>query len=222
MRVVFVPGFTQTAAIWDPVIGLLPEGADVVAHDVPAGLGFVETAHALHGGRATYVGYSMGGRLCLRLALDRPDVVERLVLVSSSAGIAERGRRAHRRLLDETWARMVEREGVDAFYERWFAQPLFRGLAREARGIDARVRDPRVLTHQLRALGQGAMEPLWDRLGELRAPVTLAVGALDTAYVRIGQQMRHRISHGRIEIIEGAGHATHLERPEAVAALLDA
>ena len=45
---------------------------------------------------ATYVGYSQGGRLCLQLALDRPESCDRLVLVSASPGIADPGERAAR------------------------------------------------------------------------------------------------------------------------------
>jgi len=83
---VLVPGFTQTAASWDPVLAHLPPDLEVVAVDVPSGLGFVETAAAIgeREGRAGYAGYSMGGRLCLRFALDRPDLVRGLVLLSAS------------------------------------------------------------------------------------------------------------------------------------------
>src|SRR5581483_8205519 len=34
---------------------------------------------------ATWLGYSLGGRLALRVALDRPDLVEALVLLSAAA-----------------------------------------------------------------------------------------------------------------------------------------
>ena len=96
---VFVHGFTQSGASWTPVAAALPDSIARVLPDVPDGLDFVATAGALGdlGGRAVYVGYSMGGRLCLQLALDRPDLVERLVLVSASPGIADDAERAARR-----------------------------------------------------------------------------------------------------------------------------
>ena len=46
------------------------------------------------GGPGTYVGYSMGGRFCLHAALARPDLVERLVLISATAGIDDADERA--------------------------------------------------------------------------------------------------------------------------------
>ena len=217
---VLVHGFTQTPASWEPITRLLPNPARVPA--VPDGLAFVTTADALDLGRGDYVGYSQGGRLCLQLALDRPEVVHRLMLVSASAGIADDGERAARHAADERLAQEIERDGVDAFLERWLAQPLFATLPPERAGLDERQAANTVaaLTHQLRVLGQGAQPSNWHRLGELGMPVLLIVGELDTKYVDIAHRMADQISEARVEVIEGAGHACHLEQPERVAHLL--
>jgi 2-succinyl-6-hydroxy-2,4-cyclohexadiene-1-carboxylate synthase len=187
---VLVPGFTQTACSWDPVIAALRGDVESIALDVPTGLTFVDTAHTLGdaGGAGTYAGYSAGGRLCLQLALDRPE--------------------------------LVDRDGLDAFLDRWLAQPLFASLPREAAELEVRERDPAVLTHALRALGQGTQEPLWDRLQELRMPVTLVVGALDDKYTDIARAVARHIVAARVHVIGGAGHALHLEQPEALADLM--
>ncbi|HYV60868.1 MAG TPA: alpha/beta fold hydrolase [Acidimicrobiia bacterium] len=225
MALVLVPGFTQTAAAWDAVAARLPADAGAVPVDVPTGLGFVETAAAIgaRGGRAVYAGYSMGGRLCLRLALDRPDLVRGLVLLSASPGIADDAERAARREADEKLAREIERVGVDAFLERWLRQPLFSTLPDDAAGLDARRSGNTVatLTHALRALGPGMQEPLWDRLGDLQPPFVPAAGILDENYVDIAFAMAERVGPGiHPVLIGGAGHAAHLENPEGVASLL--
>jgi 2-succinyl-6-hydroxy-2,4-cyclohexadiene-1-carboxylate synthase len=219
-RLVFVHGFTQTPGSWAPVSEQLDSPARSVA--VPTGPDFVTVAHALDDGPATYVGYSQGGRLCLQLALDRPVDVTRLVLVSASPGIADADERSARRAADERLAQEIERDGVDAFLERWLAQPLFATLPRERAGLDERRADNTVesLTQQLRVLGQGAQPSNWERLGELRMPVLLIVGGLDTKYVDIAHRMAEQISDARVEVIEGAGHACHLEQPERVAHVL--
>jgi 2-succinyl-6-hydroxy-2,4-cyclohexadiene-1-carboxylate synthase len=161
----------------------------------------------------------MGGRLCLRLALDRPDLVRELVLVSASPGIADPVERDVRRDADDTLARDVERDGVDAFLDRWLAQPLFASLPRERAGVDERRRANTVarLTHQLRALGQGTQGPLWDRLTELRMPVRIIVGSEDRKYGDIGAAMSRSIRQAALVTIGPAGHAVHLEQPISVA-----
>jgi len=219
-ELVLVHGFTQTAGSWSPVLDQLPIAARAI--DVPVGPDFVDVAHALDVGPATYVGYSQGGRLCLQLALDRPEVVQRLVLVSASPGIADPRERAARREADERLAEEIERDGVDAFLERWLALPLFATLPRERSGIDERRAGNTVegLTSQLRVLGQGAQPSNWDRLGELRMPVLLVVGELDTKYVDIAHRMAERIADVHVETVAGAGHACHLEQPEQIAHLV--
>jgi 2-succinyl-6-hydroxy-2,4-cyclohexadiene-1-carboxylate synthase len=225
VALVLVPGFTQTAASWDPVVAHLPPALEGTAVDVPTGLGFVETAAAIgeQHGRALYCGYSMGGRLCLRLALDRPDLVRGLVVLSTSPGIADATDRTARREADEKLAREVERDGVDAFLERWLRQPLFATLPPDAAGLDARraANTVATLTHGLRALGQGAQDPLWERLGDLEPPFVPAAGVLDEKYVDIAFEMAGRVRQEvHPVLIGGAGHAAHLENPEAVASLL--
>jgi 2-succinyl-6-hydroxy-2,4-cyclohexadiene-1-carboxylate synthase len=225
VRLVFVPGFTQAADCWLPVIDRLPGDWDAITIDVPEGLDFDATAAGIgvRGGRATYVGYSMGARLCLALALERPDLVDQLVLVSGSAGIADPHERATRRAADDQLAHQAERDGVDAFLERWLAQPLFASLDRDQARIDERRRVNSVerITHQLRALGQGVQPSLWDRLSELKMPVVLVTGAYDRKYRDLAAAMASAIgSSTRAITVDNAGHAVHLEQPAALAEIL--
>jgi 2-succinyl-6-hydroxy-2,4-cyclohexadiene-1-carboxylate synthase len=221
---VLVHGFTQTPTSWAPVGDLLDGLLDGSVHTPAVGEGadFVSVAHALDDGAATYVGYSQGGRLCLQLALDRPEVVQRLVLVSASPGIADAEERAARRAADDRLAAEIERDGVHAFLERWLAQPLFATLPRERSGLDDRRAANTVegLAFQLRVLGQGVQPSNWQRLGEVAMPVLLIVGELDTKYVDIAHRMAERIADARVEVIPNAGHACHLEQPDHVAHLL--
>jgi 2-succinyl-6-hydroxy-2,4-cyclohexadiene-1-carboxylate synthase len=216
-----VHGFSQTPGSWDALA--MP---DATALRVPDDLGFAATASRLgdEGGQATYVGYSMGGRLCLQLALDRPELVERLVLISASPGIADDAERAARAEHDEELARAVERDGVDEFLEHWLAQPLFRTVPHERAGLDDRRAHNTVerLTHQLRALGQGAQPNNWGRLGELQMPVLILAGQLDEKYVDLAHRMHAEVDAGRrtLAVVPDAGHACHLEEPFAVARLL--
>ena len=231
-RVVLVHGFTQTQAAWEPVAAGLRARLRLVRVDLPghggsAGVrtGFAEAAGLLGtcGGRAAYVGYSLGGRLCLRLALDRPELVRALVLLGASPGIADPAARAERRAADEALAAGVERDGVAAFLDRWLAGPLFATLPPSRAGLPDRLANtPEGMASALRLLGVGAQAPLWNRLADLRCPTLLVAGALDAKFAALAAEMAAAIGPAaRLALVPGAGHAVHLERPAAVAALLD-
>ena len=226
-----VHGFTQTAVSWRPVAERLAGECEVVLPELPghgaAGhvrLGFEETAAALGevGGPATYAGYSMGGRLCLRLALDRPDLVRRLVLIGASPGLADAAERAARRQADEALAADIERVGTGPFLRRWLGQPMFAALGPAPDDVAARALNPPAgLAAALRLLGPGAQEPRWDRLGELDMPVLLVAGGADVKFAGLAGRMAEAIGpNATVELIPGAEHAAHLERPEAFCALL--
>lgn len=224
MRVRLVHGFTQTHRSWGSVESKLPTDWDVQGIEVPDGLDFSATAEAIgvRGGTGTWVGYSMGGRLALQLALDRPDLVERLVLISASAGIADASARKRRRDADERLAQEVETIGVEVFVERWLDQRLFETLPPEAAMLDDRRKGNTVhrIAHQLRALGQGVQPSLWGRLGELAVPVLLVSGAYDRTYTEHAERMGAAIPTATVVTVPKAGHAVHLERPREVAELL--
>jgi 2-succinyl-6-hydroxy-2,4-cyclohexadiene-1-carboxylate synthase len=217
VTIVFVPGFTQTASAWASVLDAMPgrEHCTVVA-PVPVADTFETTAVAIgdRAGAGVYVGYSMGGRLCLRLALDRPELVRALVLVSASPGLPTEEERAARIASDEALARDIERDGVDAFLARWLTQPMFASVPPERSGVEDRRRlHPAYLTACLRVLGTGAMEPLWDRLPELTMPVLLVSGTDDTKFDEIAREMRAYIGTGAEHVRVPGGHAVLIERP---------
>jgi 2-succinyl-6-hydroxy-2,4-cyclohexadiene-1-carboxylate synthase len=221
-HLVLVPGFTQTRSSWDRVVAALAAHGvdDVEAIDVPSAPTFASTAHTIGAGRnrAIYCGYSMGGRLCLRLSIDHPELVAGLILVSSTAGINDPSERAARIASDDELATFVEREGVEAFLERWLAQPLFAGVPADAPGLDDR-RDLTVefIAHGLRHLGAGTMDPMWDHLTQLQMPVGLIWGARDAKYRRLAQLMERAIPNSVPFEVSQSGHAIPLEQPAALA-----
>lgn len=226
-RVVLVHGFTQTMRSWDEVAAALEERFEVMRVDLPGHggsaaerLGFAETAAAIAetGGAAVYAGYSMGGRLCLRMALDHPEVVRALVLVGASPGIADAEDRDDRRRSDALLAADLDGGDVGGFLERWLAQPMFETSAPRPADLAARRANPREgLAYALRTLGTGSQEPLWHRLGELRVPAQLLVGENDAKFRAIAERMRAAGLEAELVVIPGAGHAVPLDQPAAVA-----
>lgn len=167
------------------------------------------------------VGYSMGGRFALAYAVRNPERVRRLVLESSSPGLETQEERAERRAADEALARFIEKEGIEAFVERWEAMELFESqgaLPADARATHRARRllnHPRSLAAALRGLGTGTLPSYWGSLPGLRVPVLVLVGALDLKFPAIGARMVELLPDARLVRIAGAGHAIHLERPDA-------
>ena len=230
-RLVLVHGFTQTAESWRPVLARVSDRFEVLRPELPGHgtardvrMGFDDAAAAIGevGGPAAYVGYSMGGRLCLRLAVDRPDLVQRLVLEGASPGLADPKERAARRAADEALAGDIERRGTGPFLQRWLGQPLFADLRPAPDDVAARALNPPAgLAAALRSLGTGTQEPLWDRLGELAMPVLLVAGERDAKFAALAGRMASAIGpNAAVELVPEAGHAAHLERPDAFCALL--
>jgi 2-succinyl-6-hydroxy-2,4-cyclohexadiene-1-carboxylate synthase len=236
-RVVLAHGFTQSSASFAPIASQLQRSFEVVSVDLPghgispvppAGSDLHDTARALGqaGGRAFYVGYSLGGRCCMHLALDAPNLVERLVIVGAHPGIADGLARKLRRDADDALAVELERGGdkaVASFVDAWLRGPLFAHLSDEEADKPARlVNSAAGLAASLRTAGTGTQEPLWDRLGDLDMPVLVVVGARDDKFRPIAQRCAEAIgSNARLKLVEGAGHAACFERPREFVSLLE-
>jgi 2-succinyl-6-hydroxy-2,4-cyclohexadiene-1-carboxylate synthase len=235
--VVLLHGFGGTRRAWDGVASrlrserYLPLALDLPGHgdatDVELPITFAGcVAHVLAQGpeRFALCGYSMGGRVALHVALASPERVNRLVLVSTTAGIEDPTERARRRVSDRRLADELETIPTEAFIERWLSQPLFADDPAEVgamAGEDQRRNRPDALAAALRGIGTGEMEPLWDRLAELRMPVRVVVGDRDAKFHLLGQRLVALLPDADLVVIPG-GHRLALENPAALAKALPA
>ena len=178
---------------------------------------------------AHVLGYSLGARVALRLAIAHPVGVRRLVLESPSAGIAGTRERAARRIADAALADRLERDGMETFVDAWERQPIFAGHAAIPAPCATRLRATRLRATRLRAerlsntpaglalslrgAGQGSMEPLHDRLASVRMPTLVIAGALDPIGLARAEVVAAGVPGARLEIVPGVGHMPHLESP---------
>ena len=216
----------QRGQAWAPVAGRLAERyptlcLDPATHTLDERLAELR-AVAPRG--SVVVGYSMGGRLALQLAAREPDRIAALVTVGASAGIEDAAERARRRAADEELADWIESASIGAVVERWEEQPVFAGQPAElvaAQRPGRLAHRPRDLATLLRSAGQGAVEPVWDALPGLNAPLLAIAGERDEPYVAAAARLAELAPYGRTHVVAGAGHAAHLERPADVAAAIE-
>jgi 2-succinyl-6-hydroxy-2,4-cyclohexadiene-1-carboxylate synthase len=231
--VVLLHGFAGTGRLWDSVVARLdseryrPLAPDLRGHGSAASRrpvsfdGSVEDVLGLVAHPFALCGYSMGGRIALQVALAAPERVERLVLVATTAGIDDAAEREQRRTADEALARETEEGTIEAFADRWTAQPLFAGTPEQAAmswRADILDNEPAALAAVLRGLGTGAMAPLWDRLGELTMPATVLAGERDAKFRALGERLAGALPRGELVVVPGTGHGIPREDPAAVAA----
>lgn len=230
-RIVLVHGFAQNRNCWGPLARELARDHEVVRVDAPghgrssdfhAGLRTGARLIADQGGPAVYVGYSMGARFVLHLALANPELVQRLVTIGGTGGIDDPEERAARKRNDDALADRLEREGLEPFLDAWLAQPLFAGLTEEMQFRAERTENTvDGLAESLRQAGTGSQDPLWTRLSRLEMPVLAVAGGEDAKFRAEAQRLVESIgSNSTMAIIEGAGHAAHLERPDELIGVL--
>lgn len=228
-RLVLVHGFTQTGASWGAVADDLASDHEVVLVDAPGHGGSTATQADLvttgrllveAGGEATYIGYSMGGRMCLHAALEAPSQVRRLVVLSATGGIDDVDERASRRTADEALAARVEAIGVAAFLDEWLTQPMFAGVPDGDRA-DRLANTASGLADSLRRAGTGTQLPLWYRLAELAMPVLVLAGERDAKFRAHASRLTGQIgANAAMALVPDAGHAAHLEQPNVFLALV--
>jgi 2-succinyl-6-hydroxy-2,4-cyclohexadiene-1-carboxylate synthase len=241
---VLLHGFTGSAETWAPLSAALGDRYTTHAVELPGHGGSAAPDDAgryalgrlaadlarlldvLGVERAAVLGYSLGGRAALRFALEHPGRVSALVLESTSPGIVDPVERAARRAADDALAESIEREGIARFVERWEQLPLWASQSTLPDAVRERLRaqrmasSPRGLANSLRGAGAAAEQPVIERLDAVAVPTLLIAGALDTKYVALGRLMEQAMPRARLAIVDRAGHAVHLERPDAFAALV--
>ncbi len=232
-------GFTGSSQNWQPILPALTAHCQVILVDV---LGHGRTASPPDESRYTMdrvaadlialvdelgyseigvLGYSMGGRLALFTAVTHPQRISHLILESASPGLATAVERQARVAQDRELADWIEANGMEAFVKRWEKLPLWHSqqqLSPETRQQLHQQRlqnNPAGLANSLRGMGTGAQPSLWEQLPTLTIPTLLLAGELDTKFIAINRQMAALLPKTHLEIVPGAGHTVHLERPLA-------
>jgi pimeloyl-ACP methyl ester carboxylesterase len=175
--------------------------------------------------RATVVGNSFGGIVSVLYTLAHPQIVERLVLVSSG-GLrpfgGEEKQLAVERLSEENLLALSP-----AVHRLMFASIFAKSSEAQERYFAkqdaklARADYPAYVRAIASSIRLVLSTYLLDRLGEVRCPTLLLWGDRDIVFpVELARQALQRLPQGKLEILPGGGHALQIDCPnEFVAAL---
>ncbi|MDC0358679.1 alpha/beta fold hydrolase, partial [Oligoflexia bacterium] len=163
------------------------------------------------------VGYSMGGRLALYLALRHADRFATLCVENGSPGIEDGAERNERLKLDHDRAKAIFDVGLEDFLHGWYQAPLFDSLATQKTKLHNLIRrrvienSPQWVAKVIAEMSPGHSPNLWPELPSLTLPLLWISGALDQQYATIASRVETLLPQQNFVQFKNAGHNIHLE-----------
>lgn len=239
---VFLHGFLGTGAVYSPLIKILSRVCNPILIDLAGhgGTDFPQKAqryhlthqlndllrliHTLDQHKILLYGYSMGGRLALQFAVRHPQLLQGLILESTSSGIEGFGELRKRLHVDHERAQEIM-QNYPEFLERWNRLPMFKGGQPDAQQYAhymeiQRLQQPINIANSLIGFSAALMPDIKPLLRALPIPVCLLAGEYDPTYVHHSERLRQDIPESTMHVVSKAAHRVHLDRPDAVTEVL--
>jgi len=163
------------------------------------------------------VGYSMGARVALGLALEAPALFRSVTLIGANPGLQSEEERAKRVKWEDRWCELLENEGIEEFERHWSRQPIFSDQLRMPVEAQREQRAQRLahtatgLAHAMSKLGLGRMPNYWERLSSMKVPSLWVAGSEDEKFLSIAKRASSRCASSRVLAVPLAGHNPLLE-----------
>jgi 2-succinyl-6-hydroxy-2,4-cyclohexadiene-1-carboxylate synthase len=176
-------------------------------------------------GAVILVGYSMGARLAMQMALFHPSIIVKLVVESGNPGIVDETDRRNRLDQDKLLAQRIKLDYTH-FLKIWNRLPLFDSPASapaSPAGNFSKIQlaqNPAGIALSLVMNSTGLMAPMQNQLNNLTMPVHAITGANDHKYCSIWSDIKTHLPNINHNIIADAGHRVHLDNPQLYTNLL--
>ncbi len=200
-------GFGQSAP------GQGPLTMEAMAEDGLALLDALKISSALVGG------VSMGGYVTIALTRLDPGRVRGLLLVDTQSTPDDEAGRARR----EATAQDVEQNGVGGLVEGMLPKLMATGVASETRArVEKMMRAQSPQAVAAASRGMATRLDGKDILSRFSGPCAIVVGAQDAITpLEKAKAMQALIAGSTLEVLEGAGHLSNLERPSEFSAIVE-
>jgi 2-succinyl-6-hydroxy-2,4-cyclohexadiene-1-carboxylate synthase len=195
-------------------------GGDIGYSFINTAMGIIQLLDSLAIDCTSIAGYSFGGRLALYLTLEFSNRFEKVMLESTSAGLATEIDRQTRIIQDWQIIDRLETDNFADFVSDWYGQSLFIGIDKYPdfdNLIQRRIEtnQPDNLIKSLEYAGLGMQSYLGNRLKSHTKPISLIVGELDRKFVRINRQIAQECQATSLKIIPNCSHNIHFQQPQA-------
>lgn len=169
--------------------------------------------------KCSLVGYSMGGRLALYMALTQPEYFSELILESASPGLKTEKERAARIESDGIVINRLKTQTMDEFITSWYSNSMFDSIRQDREKFEKLLKNrsennSAALSKSLKFMGTGVQPALWDIMPDLKLPTLLIVGGNDNKFKSVAFEMAECSTAISLATIASAGHNVHFERPQ--------
>ena len=233
----FLHGFMGGSADWADIAISLSDEYQSIAVDLPGhgktvvtggpdaykmencAAGLLCLMEELEISKCSLVGYSMGGRLALYLAVRFPEQFSKVVIESASPGLKTKQERQARIVRDEELSQLLKAGPLDQFLAKWYDQPLFATLKKDQVRFKELVKsrlnnDKAGLALSLRMMGCGAQPSLWEEFYKVKSLLFIIAGEKDEKFQKIGRKLAAECKMASLSIVRNAGHNVHFENFE--------
>lgn len=229
-RVLLLHGGGVGGWMWQPLRERMGDGYRFIVPDLPGHDASADETYRTHaqtvaelarivddgsGEPLAVAGFSLGAQLALLLASQRPELVDRVAVVSAQAKPS--------RAPGATLALLGATAGLA--HQRWFAELQAKELFIPPELLDDYLRTSRTISRStlLAAVGENirfTLPPEWARFP---GRALVLAGARERGFMLDSARAVHAALPGsELEIVDGAGHGIPLQRPELLAGLLRA
>ena len=168
------------------------------------------------------LGFSLSGGVAIRVAIEMPDIINGLILVSSILPSSGRPKTQKESDRHQKEISLLKRRGVKAWADGMGLSkgPLVDNIFKrnpDARPVWDKIierHNPDNLICMMEARNKTKSLVNWRaRLNEIRQATLIVVGAQDTHFIDAGKYLNRHIPNSKMETVSGAGHMLNLEKP---------